>query len=64
MLCLPIFESVIKTVLVTAAHCIILHIVVVFCCFYGTVNSTERVITAYVNAFANLKAFQFGSWTK
>ena len=41
VLCLPIFESVIKTVLVTAAHCIILHIVVVFCCFYGTVNSTE-----------------------
>ena len=33
------FESVIKTVLVIAAHCIILHIVVVSCCFYGTVNS-------------------------
>ena len=38
---MPIFKSVIKTVLVAAAHCIILHIVVVFCCFYGTVNSTE-----------------------
>ena len=35
------FESVIKTVLVTAAHCIILHMVVVFRCFYGTVNSIE-----------------------
>ena len=41
---LPIFESVIKSVLVTAAHCIILHIVVVFCCFYGTVNSTEFIL--------------------
>ena len=38
---MPIFESVIKTVLVAAAHFIILHIVVVFCCFYGRVNSTE-----------------------
>ena len=37
----PYFESVMKTVLVTAAHCIILHIVVVFCCFFGTVNSVE-----------------------
>ena len=37
------FESVIKTVLVTAAHCIILHMVVVFRCFYGTVNSIENV---------------------
>ena len=40
--CLPIFESVIKTVLVTAAHCIILHIVVVYCCFYG-VESIECI---------------------
>ena len=36
------FESVVKTVLDTAAHCIILHIVVVFCCFYGTVHSIEQ----------------------
>ena len=28
------FKCVIKTVLVTAAHCIILHIVVVFYCSY------------------------------
>ena len=45
-----VFESVIKTVLVprhndcavlvSAAHCIILHIVV-SCCFNGSVNSTE-----------------------
>ena len=41
MLYLPAVESVIKTVLVATAHYIILHIVVVSCCFYGTVNSTE-----------------------
>ena len=37
------FESVIKTVL---AHCIILHMVVVFRCFYGTVNSIESEETS------------------
>ena len=29
-------------VLVSAAHCITLHIVVVSCCFNGAVNSTEH----------------------
>ena len=45
------FESVIKTVLVTAAHCIILHMVVVFRCFYGTVNSIERRFTRLSSFF-------------
>ena len=43
VLYLSIVESVIKTVLVATAHCIILHIVVVPCCFYSAVNSTEII---------------------
>ena len=38
---MPVVESVIKTVLVATAHCIILHIIVVSCCFYDTVISIE-----------------------
>ena len=42
LLCLLTFLlCLLLAVLVTATHCIILHIVVVFCCFYGTVNSIE-----------------------
>ena len=59
------FESVIKTVLVTAAHCIILHMVVVFRCFYGTVNSIEEGLTLETSsALSNRKVTWKGQRSK